>query len=186
MWWSRTLLVVAVLALGPAGCGFRPMYGSLGAEESFADAELARIRIEPIKDRIGQQLRNSLLARLTPRGEAADYKYGLKVILSESVNNLGYRKDNNATLANLTMNAQISLSGDKVSLLAESVTTIVYFDHLGPRYASLATERDAEERALSQLADDIRNRVAGAIQRYRANPNDKRYREESVFGEEQR
>lgn len=186
MWWSRALLVVALLALGPSGCGFRPMYGSLGVDESIADAELARIRIEPIKDRIGQQLRNGLLARLTPRGEAADYTYTLKILLSENVANLGYRKDANATLASLTMSAQIQLSSENSRLLSDTATSIVYFDHLGPRYASAATERDAEERALSQLADDIRNRVAAAIQRYRADPNNERYRQKSIFGEDRR
>lgn len=183
MWWSRALLLVAVFALGPAGCGFRPMYGTLGPEDSAAGAELARIRIEPIKDRVGQQLRNGLLARLTPRGEAADYKYSLKVILSESVGNLGYRKDANATLASLTMTAQIQLMGETGGVLSDTATSIVYFDHLGPRYASVATERDAEERALNQLADDIRNRVAAALQRYRTNPDDERYRQKSIFGE---
>lgn len=184
MWWSRAFLVVAVLALGPSGCGFRPMYGSPGADA--AGAELARIRIEPIKDRVGQQLRNGLLARLTPRGEPADYKYSLKILLTENVGNLGYRKDANATLASLTMTAQIQLTSERIGLLSDAATAIVYFDHLGPRYASLATERDAEERALSQLADDIRNRVAASIQRYRANPNDERYQQKSIFGEDRR
>lgn len=187
MWWSKALLLAAVLALGPAGCGFRPMYGSMGGRDSVADADLARIRIEPIKDRMGQLLRNGLLARLTPRGEAADYAYTLRILLSENVSNLGYRKDANATLASLTITAQIQLNGEgSTGILSDSATSIVYFDHLGPRYASVATERDAEERALNQLADDIRNRVTAAIQRYRANPNDERYRRRSTLGESPR
>jgi LPS-assembly lipoprotein len=181
MWWSRTLLLFAVLALGPVGCGFRPMYGTPSGAASGVDVDLAAIRIEPIKDRIGQQLRNGLLQRLSPRGETADYAYVLSVRLTESVNNLGFRKDTYATVANLTMSAQVQLSGDKATILSDTVTTTVYFDHLGPRYASVATERDAEERALNQLADDIRNRIAVAIQRYQANPNDERYKQRAIF-----
>jgi LPS-assembly lipoprotein len=181
MWWSRTLLLFAVLALGPAGCGFRPMYGTPSGAAAGLDADLASVRIEPIKDRIGQQLRNTLLQRLSPRGEAADYRYSLQVRLNESVSNLGFRKDTYATVANLSMSAQIILIREGAAILGDSVTTTVYFDHLGPRYASVATERDAEERAISQLADLIRNRVAVAIRHYQANPNDERYRNRSIF-----
>ncbi|ARJ66482.1 hypothetical protein WV31_12790 [Magnetospirillum sp. ME-1] len=185
MWWSRAFLLVAVLVLGPAGCGFKPMYGTPSGDASAVAVDLAAIRIDPIKDRIGQQLRNALVQRLSPRGEAADYSYTLKVQLSESVNNLGFRKDTFATIANLSMSAQILLSGNQTTILSDSVTTTVYFDHLGPRYASVATERDAEERALVQLADDIRNRITAAIQRYHANPNDEYYRRRSLFRDTQ-
>lgn len=181
MWWSRALLLFAVLALGPAGCGFRPMYGTPSGAASGVSTDLASIRIEPIKDRIGQQLRNALVQRLSPRGEAADYAYTLTVKLTESVNNLGFRKDTYATVANLTMSAQVQLSSETATILGDTVSTTVYFDHLGPRYASVATERDAEERALTQLAEDIRNRITVAIQRYQANPNDDRYKRRSIF-----
>lgn len=181
MWWSRALLLFAVLALGPAGCGFRPMYGTPSGAASGVDADLAAIRIGPVKDRIGQQLRNALVQRLSPRGEAADYAYTLEVRLSESVTNLGFRKDTYATVANLTMSAQVQLRNNQSAVLNDTVTTTVYFDHLGPRYASIATERDAEERALNQLADDIRNRIAVAVQRYQANPNDERYKRRAIF-----
>jgi LPS-assembly lipoprotein len=181
MWWSRALLLLVVMALGPAGCGFRPLYGTPSGAASAAAVDLASIRLDPIKDRIGQQLRNSLLQRLSPRGEAADYTYVLKVVLNESIGNLGFRKDTFATVANLSLSAQIQLIGNGTSILVDSVTTTVYFDHLGPRYASVAAERDAEERALNQMADDIRNRIAVALQRYQANPNDQRYRQRTIF-----
>jgi LPS-assembly lipoprotein len=157
------------------------MYGTPSGAVTGVNADLAAIRIAPIKDRIGQQLRNSLLQRLSPRGEAADYTYTLQVKLSEAVSNLGFRKDTLATVANLSMSAQVILLRDGAVLLGETVSTTVYFDHLGPRYASVATERDAEERAITQLADNIRNRVAVAVQRYQANPNDELYRNRSIF-----
>ncbi|CUW37946.1 conserved protein of unknown function [Magnetospirillum sp. XM-1] len=185
MWWSRALLLFAVLALGPTGCGFKPMYGTPSGAAAGVDVDLAAIRIEPIKDRVGQQLRNALVQRLSPRGEAADYTYTLTVRLTESVSNLGFRKDTFATVANLTMSAQVQLTKEASTILGDSVSTTVYFDHLGPRYASVATERDAEERALTQLADDIRNRIAVAIQRYQANPNAERYKRRTIFRDSQ-
>ncbi len=180
MWWSKALLLLAVLALGPVGCGFRPLYarggddgGGLGAG---VESELARIRIQPIKDRLGQQMRNALIQRLTPRGEPGDYDYTLTITLNEAFADMGYRKDTLATLGKMTVSASISLVGNGVGILSDSASTITSFDYVGPRYASVAMERDAEERAIVQLADDIRSRVAVAVSRYKASPNDARYR----------
>jgi LPS-assembly lipoprotein len=184
MWWSRALLLTVLLALGPAGCGFRPMYAKPTGAASGVDVDLARIRIGPLKDRNGQILRNALIQRLTPRGEAADYLYTLDVKLSETVGSLGYRKDTFATVANMSVSAAVRLTKDGANILGDTVATTVYFDYLGPRYASLSMERDAEERALNQLAEEIRNRVAVAIERYNANPNDEKYRRRAIFGEE--
>ncbi|OAN49265.1 hypothetical protein A6A04_03885 [Paramagnetospirillum marisnigri] len=175
MWWSRVAFVIALLALGPVGCGFSPIYGKRGDADSPVSADLAQIRIQPIKDRLGQQLRNALVQRLTPQGEPGAPRFNLAVDVTSSASDMGYRRDSFATLGSLTMNASISLSGDGVSLASGQVKTVVYFDYLGPRYASVAMERDAEERAVAQLADDIRSQVAVAIAAYRANPKDPRF-----------
>ncbi|MDO8607501.1 MAG: LPS assembly lipoprotein LptE [Phaeospirillum sp.] len=182
MWWSKALVLIAVLMLGPTGCGFGPMYAKGGGDRTGISADLADIRIAPIKDRMGQKLRNALLQRITPQGEPGDYRYSLSVTLTESASDLGYRRDSFATLGNLTMSAGFSLQGDGVGILLGTAITVVSFDYLGPRYASVATERDAEDRAITQLADDIRSQVAVAITRYKADPKNARYRKSSDSG----
>ncbi|WP_173985094.1 LPS assembly lipoprotein LptE [Magnetospirillum sp. SS-4] len=160
------------------GCGFSPLYargGEAPAAGSVSE-DLSRIRIAPIKDRLGQQLRNALVQRITPRGEPADYLYILTVTVSESTTDLGYRRDNLATLGNLTLSANINVQGDGFSIYGGVANSVASFDYIGPRYASIANERDARDRAIVQLADDIRGQVAAAIARYRANPGDVRYR----------
>lgn len=189
MWWSkpifRAFCLLALVAAGTSGCGFRPMYGAKGGSAgTTVDTELAQVQIGPIKDRIGQQLRNALVQRFTPKGEAADTTYSMTVKLGETFNSLGYRKDTYATVGNLVMSAQVTLSNEKATLMSGSVTANVYFDYLGPRYASVAAERDAEEQAITQLADEIRNRASVAIQRYKANPNDEIFRRRAPFQDE--
>ena len=49
---------------------------------------------------------------------------------------------------------------------ARSITSIRY---LGPRYASVVTERDTEENALVDAADQIRNGLAAFFANRRAN-----------------
>ena len=182
MWWSKLLLLGAVLVLGPAGCGFGPMYAKGGGDKTGIGADLADIRIGPIKDRVGQKLRNALVQKITPQGEPGDFRYTLTIVLTESASDLGYRRDSFATLGNLTMSAGFTLQGDGVGIASGSANTVASFDYLGPRYASVATERDAEDRAITQLADDIRSQVAAAITRYKADPNNKRYRKSNDAG----
>jgi len=178
MLWPRLILVAVLAGLGPVGCGFRAIHATSGlvADDSPVGADLARVRIEPISNRVGQLVRNALVERLSPRGEPADPLYTLRIELAESTADVGYRKDGYATLGNLTLNARILLVRDGIALLSETATTVASFDYLGPRYASVVMERDARERAATQIADDIRGRVAAAIERYQANPNDPLYR----------
>ena len=177
MWWFRSLLLVSLLTLGLSGCGFTPMYGNGGADSSSGiNTDLAGIRVAPIKDRLGQKLRNSLVQRLSPQGEPGDYRYILTINLSEAASDTGYRRDTFATMGKLNMSAIVTLIGDGVTILSGSATTEVSFDYLGPRYASVAMERDAEDRAITQLAEDIRSQVGAAILRYKVNPSDSRFR----------
>lgn len=159
MWWSRALVLVVVLALGPAGCGFRPLYGKRG-DGSSAASDMARVRIGNIPDRSGQELRNALLDRVTPLGEPAAPAYLLNVALVESVAGSGYRKDSTASLGRMVVRANFTLTDlAGRSLWSGTADSTTSFNFLGPRYGSVAMERDAEERALQDLADDIRNQL---------------------------
>lgn len=163
MWWSRALLVVCLLALGPAGCGFRPLYARPDAAAvSPASAELAAIRVAGIEDRTGQQLRNALVQRLTPGGEPARARYVLTVTVSQSMEGLAAARDGNATIGRMQMVANFKLGeidSDR-ALFGGSSRSLATFRMLGPRYGTVAIERDAEERALADLAEDIRSRLA--------------------------
>lgn len=185
MWWSRAVLLLVVLGLGPVGCGFKPMYAKSSDSETGLEADLSRIRVGQVPNRIGQQLRNNLIQKISPRGEAAGFDYELLIDLGENFSSLGYRKDTYATVGNMVMSAYVTLRRDGVTVMSKAVSSTVYFDYVGPRYASIAMERDAEERAISQLADEIRNHAAVAIQRYKANPNDPLYTRQSPFFDEQ-
>lgn len=184
MSWSKlSVLMLALAGLGPAGCGFHAVHALPDAAEASADGraganlggDLTRIRVDPIPNRMGQLVRNALVQRLSPRGEPADPAYHLDIHLAENYADLGYRRDNYATLSNLTLTATFSLQTDDLVLLSDTATTIVSFDSLGARYASVVIERDARERAAVQIADDIRSRLAAALQRYHDNPTDPRY-----------
>lgn len=163
MWWSKATLapvlaICAVLAAGPVGCGFQPLYAQGGAQADGVD--LSAVRIAGIENRLGQQLRNALVEQFSPQGEPAQPRYLLLVTLQQTESSLGYRKDSFATLGSMQVRALYQLmDGDKV-VASDYSSTTASFNYLGPRYASIAMERDAEERVVAQLAQDIRHRVA--------------------------
>lgn len=170
MSWSRHILAAFLLALGLSGCGFHPMYGRLSAGQGATSAEMQSIRVLAIEDRKGQILRNALVERLTPRGEPATPRYTLKVALTESLGGLGQRKDATATLGEMLLSASFVLSPRGAEegsghMVTGAVSTVVSVNYLGPRYGSVAVERDAEERALVDLAEAIRNNIAARLER---------------------
>jgi LPS-assembly lipoprotein len=162
MWWSKPLLVVVLLALGPVGCGFRPLYAKPdGVASSAAAAELATIRVAGIDDRIGQQLRNGLVQRLTPGGETADARYLLTIKVAQSTEGLAATNDGHVTLGRTMVTASYTLAErDGVRLKLGTSRAIATYRTLGPRYGTIAVERDTEERAVSELAEDIRSQLA--------------------------
>lgn len=164
MWWSRALLIVSLLALGPAGCGFRPLYGKPdpAASASPAAAELALVRVEGIADRTGQQLRNALVQRLSPGGEPASARYTLEVTVNQTMEGLAATRDGNATLGRMRLDTSYRLKDAEGTrtVTSGSARALATFRMLGPRYGTMAVERDAEERALSELAEDIRSQLA--------------------------
>jgi LPS-assembly lipoprotein len=170
MWWSspsrhpaRGLRAAALLLLGGlSGCGFHPLYATdPKAPHTDFTQQMARVRVESIEDRNGQILRNALIQHLTPEGEPTKPLYTLSVTLSEAMSGVGFQKDASASAGEMTITADFALHNPNGTIaLLGSTTSVVDVNYLGPTYASVAAERDAEQRALSTIADTITDRVA--------------------------
>lgn len=144
-----------------AGCGFQPLYGP-GINNTEVSASLASVRVEPLNDRVGQQMHNFLRDRLNPRGQPVEPNYRLQVSLTERLEELGVRRDETATRANLRMVAQftlVSADGQTPLLTGRSSSTASY-DILTNPFATTVSEDAARERTLREVADDIQTRLA--------------------------
>jgi LPS-assembly lipoprotein len=171
MWWSRRrscgLALTALLALGTplAGCGWHPLYGEnldAGGGPSAA-AEMAYVHIQPIADRVGQQLYNMLRDRMNPLGVPQDPRYDLVVTLKQTTVQELINPDQTASRIDITLTADYNLftrakPGQSV-FHATSRTTTAY-DLLDDPYASVVSADDAKRRGAQSLADEISNRVA--------------------------
>ena len=150
--------LLLLLAVAAAGCGFRPLY----AERDGAQAGLAAIGVAPIEHRTGQRLRNLLLERLNPAGAPARPRYALGIRLAERKQNLAIRKDATATRANLVLTATYRLErrADGETLLRGAARSTNSYNIVDDPFATLAAERDARIRAVRELAEELKLRLA--------------------------
>lgn len=131
-----------------------------------AEQYLARINIEQISDRIGQQLRNNLLSRLNPKGPSSDPLFKLTINVTESIANLGIKKSAVVTRGNLQVSAaynMVLLRGaldDKSSLATGTVLSTSSYDIPQDQFSARAALKDARARAVKEIADDIKTRLA--------------------------
>ncbi len=140
-------------------CGFQPLYGKHAA--GSAPGEFAKIRVLPIKDRIGQILHNHLLTVLNPRGRPGNPQYLLETKIKESFSSLGVRKSGFATRANLRTTAEFILrgtDGGKHLFKGKSAITVSY-NILDSEFATLSAKKDAQARAVREISEDMRVRL---------------------------
>ena len=172
MWWCKNISGgrllgpgVVCLLLGAAvalsACGFKPLYGRSEAQALSPVDHLAAIRIAPLADRIGQQMHNLLRDRLNPYGQPRDPVYRLDVAIAEARQELGIRKDETASRANLILSASFTLrklESNRV-LLQGRTSSVNSFNILTNQFATDFSEADARGRALRELSDKIRVRL---------------------------
>jgi LPS-assembly lipoprotein len=152
---------LACAALSLAACGYRPLYGraSTGAQVS---SELAKVRIGLIANRAGHRLRNELLDRMNPRGEPGLPAYALNVNLVETRVDLGVRRDETRTRANLILTASFQLTdlSNNRLLFKAGARRVASFNIRDAEFATISAESAARRRTVEGLADEITQRVA--------------------------
>jgi len=161
---SRRLVIssgLALAALGLSGCGFRPLYGKSGVAASpEVMAALAQTRIRPIADRSGQRLRQILNEQIHTNGPAEQPRFDLDVTVNKQIIELGVRPDSTTSRANLVMTATFAINEAGARVYGDTAQIIVSYNILDDQFATVASQAAAEDRALRQLGDEIKTRLA--------------------------
>ena len=159
--WGRSTAVLAASVL-VASCGFRPLYAERATGVSF---QLAAIEINVIDNRVGQILGNHLRDQFNPYGRPSNPLYRLGVTTNETKQDLAIRKDETATRANLTLSADFTLShaDSGKELIRGSVQSTNSYNILSSDFATLSAEDDARRRAVREIGDDIKTRLASFL-----------------------
>ena len=76
---KRLSAIAVALLLG--GCGFHPLYGGMN---SGMRETLSSIYVEPMPERMGYELRNTMIDLLDGPGTASGASYRLKLALSQT------------------------------------------------------------------------------------------------------
>jgi LPS-assembly lipoprotein len=112
-------------------------------------------------------LHNQLRDALTPRGIPAKPRYVLKVTLTESVQDTAIQRTAFAVRANLVLNAAFSLhdTTTRGSVFSGNAISTAGYSHQFAEYGTLAGEKDARERAVRDMAEEIRIRLGAYFKR---------------------
>jgi len=165
MWWPRPLLAALAVtaALGLAGCGFQPLYGTT-AGGSRLGAVMAGVDVTPIPGRVGQRLRNELIFENTGGGAAAPATYKLDIVIRESLINELVQISGNAKGEVYQLDATFRLiSRDGRVVLEGKATSRASFERFQTIFSNVRAQVDAENRAARTVADTIRTRIAAYI-----------------------
>ena len=160
---SRTLASIALVFAGAclSACGYTPLYGrSSGGAQVVA--ELSQIDVRPIVDRVGQMMRTELKRGLSPQGLRGAPQYQLTVTLSESRSELAVEQSAFATRANLTLTSAYRLvrNADSFEILSGTANSVASYNILSSDFATQSAQSNARERAVVNLAQTIRQRLA--------------------------
>jgi LPS-assembly lipoprotein len=157
---ARIGLVVA--ALGLSACGFHPLYATNTASSTSPQVTeaLSAVTITPIADRDGVRLRQALRERMQPQGLSNAPRYALSVQLVSQVQELGVRRDATASHANLIYTARFSLTEGGRRIYGDTVQSIVSYNILDDQYATVTAVGNAGDRAIKQVGDEIKMRLA--------------------------
>lgn len=157
----RRMFLLGGATLALSGCGFRPLYGRSGvaASPDVLNA-LAQTRIRPIADRSGQRLRQILNEKLYSNGPAERSRYDLEVTLTKQTIELGVRPDSTTSRANLVFTTAFAIYDGGARAYGDSTQAVVSYNILDDQFATVASQADAEDRALRQLGEEIKTRLA--------------------------
>ena len=153
--------VIVFAAIFLAGCGFRPLYATNGAAMP-PGVSLGKIYVEPIPERVGYQLRNDLLDLFNTTGQAEGADYRLKLSLQEQNNPVALRADATITRYNYILRAHYDLFhiGATQPVKSGDVNAISAYNVATSPYATVIAERDANDRAATDIARRIRTELA--------------------------
>lgn len=144
------------------GCGFSPMYGP------SLSPQLASIYVEPMPERDGYELRNTLIDLLGSNGVTTGKRYRLTINLRQSSRGVALQNDAAITRYNDTLDADYTLTdmaGGTVT--GGSHTSLSAYNVAVSPYATLAAQRDSSKRAAMAIADRIRLDLAAYFRQRR-------------------
>jgi len=154
---DRRLFLLGLAALPLAGCGFQPAYGTGGVAEKLR----GRVLVDAPDDRNGFTLVSRLEDRL---GRAQAPAYRLSCAIETDTDELAITTAQEITRYNVIGRVAYTLTdaGSGAVLTQGTVDSFTGYSATGTTVSTLVAERDAYERLMIILADQIVTRLIAA------------------------
>jgi LPS-assembly lipoprotein len=157
-------MLLLALAILPA-CQFRPMYGSTGGQA------LSGVSVADVDTREGQQVRNHLIFLLTGGTTPASPNQEVRLRVSSTVQGLADVSRNPVTnqVGNSAGAVTITASYDIYDFATKTIThsgrrsAQASFDKTSQSFANQRAQRDAENRAAREVAEQLRMAIASDL-----------------------
>lgn len=147
---KRGVAIALLTLLG--GCGFQPMYGGGLAPQ------MASIYVEPVPERDGYELRNTLIDILGSDGSVQGKAYRLKISMNQATSQgVALRNDATITRYNDRLVANYELTDARGTTLTSGTQVgLSSYNVAASPYATLSARQDADRRAAQDMAERIR------------------------------
>lgn len=169
----KRLLLLSLLMI--TACGFEPLYAQKegnsgwyfsGKFDTSVTAEMAKVKVEPIAMRFGQQIRNELLDLITPLGMPKSPQYRLYVELEDKeVIQQALRRDITATRERVKYSVVYRLEENNKDVLIGNSIAFVSYDILANPYSTTMAQKKTETDAAKIIANDIALRLGAYFHR---------------------
>jgi LPS-assembly lipoprotein len=124
-------------------------------------ATLSSIYVEPMPERLGYELRNTMIDLLDGPGTPSGAAYRLKLALSENTQGTALQNDATITRYNDTLTVTYELTDMAGRVVTKGTETGLSAYNVLPsssnaNYGTLAAQQDADKRAAQDIAERIR------------------------------
>ena len=157
-----TIATAILLTLN--ACGFTPVYNSdTGVESVTVKEAFSYVDIAPIPDKIGVDLRNELLDMLhVNTGQSVPHFTLIVKTPNEYIKQTGIDRDATTTREQLRLKTSAKLVSKETGriLFDRDFVSLTNYNILPSEYSTLIAQEDARDRAMRQIADDIKTHLA--------------------------
>jgi LPS-assembly lipoprotein len=150
------------------GCTWQPLYGDTAYSSSVVpDPVLSQVYVSDVNTRVGQQVRNHLIFLLQGGKDNASTRYELKMRVRDIDNRYAaVRNVRDFTAGQVTVTASYDLI-DKTTMervAGGSRVATAPYDRTPMDFANSRAQRDAENRAAKEVAEQLRLAIASDLQ----------------------
>lgn len=160
----RGFLFVMAAALALAACTVRPVYGPAAGGGSV-QGELTRIAVDPVSDRVAQQVRNTVIFQMTGGKAISDPIYRMKLTVTYSEVPLGISNIDASPSYSVRVATTYQVTRIDTGAVVTQGTSraSAAYNRSNQAFANTRAQIDAQNRAAETVGNDIAIRVATVL-----------------------